>query len=67
MQLAQRFYKPNAFVAAAVGNAAAIAAPTRGLYVGLSWTVSDDALESDRNFQRVDAVGLAWNPIGERV
>jgi len=41
--------------------------PTRGLYADLSWTVADDAIGSDRNFQRADFVGLAFHPLDEQV
>jgi hypothetical protein len=41
--------------------------PTRGVFLDLAWSVSDEALGSDRDFQRVDAIGLAYQPLGRDV
>jgi hypothetical protein len=41
--------------------------PERGLFFDAAWSIADNAFGSDRDFQRVDLIGLAFHPVSDRV
>jgi hypothetical protein len=41
--------------------------PECGLFFDATWSIADNAFGSDRDFQRVDVIGLAFHPAGNEV